>query len=116
QERSRKNADARSAMVGRVVDSYTNIMTVKLFARGDEERSAVRTAIDAQTGAYVNSLRLITGVNAILQTMNSVYLVVTAAIAGWLWSQGGMTPGAVAAGLALALRLSTMSGWVMQTV
>jgi ATP-binding cassette subfamily B multidrug efflux pump len=116
QQRSRRNADARSAMIGRIVDSYTNIMTVKLFARGDAERSAVRGAIAAQTGAYLNSLRLITGVNAILQTMNSVYLVATAAIAGWLWSQGGMSPGAVAAGLALALRLSTMSGWVMQTV
>jgi ATP-binding cassette subfamily B multidrug efflux pump len=116
QARSRRNADARSVMVGRIVDSYTNIMTVKLFARGEAERSAVRDAIAAQTGAYLNSLRLITGVNAILQTMNSVYLVATAAIAGWLWSHGDMTPGAVAAGLALALRLSTMSGWVMQTV
>src|SRR5829696_2464268 len=91
QERSRKNADARSAMVGRIVDSYTNIMTVKLFARGDEERSAVRDAIDAHSRAFLHSLRLITGVNGLLQTMNSVYLVVTAALAGWLWSQGEMT-------------------------
>jgi ATP-binding cassette subfamily B multidrug efflux pump len=116
QERSRKNADARSAMVGRIVDSYTNIMTVKLFARGEEERSGVRDTVAMQTRAFLDSLRLITGVNAILQTMNSVYLVATAAIAGWLWAQGAMTPGTVAAGLALALRLSTMSGWVMQTV
>ena len=116
QERSRRNADARSAMVGRIVDSYTNIMTVKLFARGDEERSAVRDAIAVQTRAFLHSLRLITGVNAILQAMNSLYLVATAAIAGWLWASGEMTPGAVAAALALALRISTMSGWVMQTV
>jgi ATP-binding cassette subfamily B multidrug efflux pump len=116
QVRSKKNADARSAMVGRIVDSYTNILTVKLFARGDEERSAVRDSIATHTLAFLHSLRLITGVNAILQTMNSIYLVATAAIAGWLWASGDMTPGAVAAGLALALRLSTMSGWVMQTV
>jgi ATP-binding cassette, subfamily B, multidrug efflux pump len=116
QERSRKNADARSAMVGRIVDSYTNIMTVKLFARGEEERSAVRAAIATHTEAFLHSLRLITGVNGLLQTMNSLYLVVTAALCGWIWAQGEMTPGAVAAGLALALRLSTMSGWVMQTV
>src|SRR5918997_156540 len=116
QERSRKNADARSAMVGRIVDSYTNIMTVKLFARGEEERSAVRAAIAAHTDAFLHSLRLITGVNGLLQTMNSLYLVATAALCGWIWAQGDMTPGAVAAGLALALRLSTMSGWVMQTV
>src|SRR5215211_115717 len=103
-------------MVGRIVDSYTNIMTVKLFARGAEERSAVRDAIAAQTMAFLHSLRLITTVNALLQILNSTYLVSTAAIAGFLWAQGQMTPGAIAAGLALALRLSTMSGWVMQVV
>jgi ATP-binding cassette subfamily B multidrug efflux pump len=116
QARSRNNADKRSIMIGRIVDSYTNIMTVKLFARGAEERSAVRDAIAAQTRAYLHSLRLITTVNAALQILNSTYLVTTAAIAGWLWAHGQMTPGAIAAGLALALRLSTMSGWVMQVV
>jgi ATP-binding cassette subfamily B multidrug efflux pump len=116
QERSRKNAEKRSILVGRIVDSYTNILTVKLFARGAEERSAVREAVAAHTKAFLHSLRLITGVNALLQILNSTYLVLTAAIAGWLWAQGEMTPGAIAAGLALALRLSTMSGWVMQVV
>jgi ATP-binding cassette subfamily B multidrug efflux pump len=116
QERSRLNAEKRSILVGRIVDSYTNILTVKLFARGAEERSAVREAVAAHTRAFLRSLRLITGVNAALQLLNSAYLVATAAIAGWLWSQGQMTPGAIAAGLALALRLSTMSGWVMQVV
>jgi ATP-binding cassette subfamily B multidrug efflux pump len=116
QERSRNNADKRSILVGRIVDSYTNILTVKLFARGAEERSAVREAIAAHTRAFLHSLRLITGVNAVLQILNSTYLVLTAAIAGWLWAEGQMTPGAIAAGLALALRLSTMSGWVMQVV
>ena len=116
QERSRLNAEKRSILVGRIVDSYTNILTVKLFARGAEERSAVREAVAAHTTSFLRSLRLITGVNAALQALNSAYLVATAAIAGWLWAQGEMTPGAIAAGLALALRLSTMSGWVMQVV
>ncbi len=116
QARSRSNAENRSVLVGRIVDSYTNILTVKLFARGAEERSAVRDAIAAHTRAYLNSLRLITGVNAVLQILNSAYLVATAALAGWLWAHGQMTPGAIAAGLALALRISTMSGWVMQVV
>jgi ATP-binding cassette subfamily B multidrug efflux pump len=115
-ERARNNAEKRSAMIGRIVDSYTNILTVKLFARGDDERSAVREAIAAHTRAFLHSFRLITTVNALLQCLNSAYLVATAAIAGWLWSTGDMTPGAIAAGLALALRISTMSGWVMQTV
>jgi ATP-binding cassette, subfamily B, multidrug efflux pump len=116
QERSRVNAEKRSVLVGRIVDSYTNILTVKLFARSAEERSAVHDAVAAHTRAYLDSLRLITGVNAVLQILNSAYLVATASIAGWLWANGQMTPGAIAAGLALALRLSTMSGWVMQVV
>ncbi|WP_046866341.1 ABC transporter ATP-binding protein [Microvirga massiliensis] len=116
QERSRNNADRRSVMIGRIVDSYTNILTVKLFARSAEERSTVRDAVAAQTGSYLHSLRLITVTNCILQVLNSVYLVSTAAIALWLWSRGFMSAGAIAAGLALALRLSTMSGWVMQVV
>jgi ATP-binding cassette subfamily B multidrug efflux pump len=116
QERSRSNAEKRSIMIGRIVDSYTNILTVKLFARGAEERSTVRDAVAAQTQSYLHSLRLITATNCILQILNSIYLVSTAAIALWLWSRGAMSAGAIAAGLALALRLSTMSGWVMQVV
>jgi ATP-binding cassette, subfamily B, multidrug efflux pump len=116
QERSRSNAEKRSIMIGRIVDSYTNILTVKLFARGAEERSTVRDAVAAQTQSYLHSLRLITATNCILQILNSIYLVSTAAISLWLWSRGAMSAGAIAAGLALALRLSTMSGWVMQVV
>ena len=63
--RSLKVADTRSVSVGRVVDSYTNILTVKLFARGAEERSAVRDAIAAHTRAFLNSFRLITGVDVV---------------------------------------------------
>jgi len=113
---SKASSELRSHVMGRVVDSYTNILTVKLFARSEAERSAVREAIAAHTRAFLNSLRLITGVNATLQVMNSTYLVATAALFGWMWSLGEASPGAVAAGLALALRISTMSGWVMQTV
>jgi len=115
-DRSRINSEKRSVLVGRIVDSYTNILTVKLFARSEAERSAVKEAVAAHTRAFLNSLRLVTGVNAALQVMNSTYLVATAALFGWMWSLGEATPGAVAAGLALALRISTMSGWVMQTV
>jgi ATP-binding cassette subfamily B multidrug efflux pump len=116
QARSLVAADARSALVGRVVDSYTNILTVKLFARASEERSAVREALERHTKAFLDSQRLITGVTGVLSVMNSGLLFSTAGLSLWLWSRGGMTSGEAAAGLALVMRILAMSGWVMQTV
>ena len=116
QQRSLANADARSVAVGRIVDSYTNILTVKLFARAEEERSAVREALFNWTQAFLHSFRLVTGVTAVLSLMNSSLLVATGALSVVLWSRGIMTSGQAAAGLALVMRIMAMSGWVMQTV
>jgi ATP-binding cassette, subfamily B, multidrug efflux pump len=116
QERSLANAEARSVAVGRIVDSYTNILTVKLFARAAEERSAVREALEVWTRSFLASFRLITGVTATLAVMNSLLLVATGALSVWLWSRGQMSSGEAAAGLALVMRILAMSGWVMQTV
>ena len=114
--RSHKVADTRSALVGRVVDSYTNILTVKLFARAAEERSAVRGALAANTQAFLHSLRLNTGVAGLLSIMNSLLLAGTGALSVVLWSHGLMTSGEAATGLSLVMRILAMSGWVMHTV
>jgi ATP-binding cassette subfamily B multidrug efflux pump len=116
QRRSLANAESRSVAVGRIVDSYTNILTVKLFARGEEERSAVRDALATWKNTFLDTLRLITGVTGVLSLLNSILLTVTAGLSILLWSQGRMTSGDTAAGLALVMRLIAMSGWVMQTV
>jgi ATP-binding cassette subfamily B multidrug efflux pump len=114
--RSLTVADTRSALVGRVVDSYTNILTVKLFARGAEERSVVRDAFAAHTQAFLNSFRLITSVTGLLAIMNSALLVATGGLSIVLWTRGLMTSGEAATGLSLVMRILAMSGWVMQTV
>jgi ATP-binding cassette, subfamily B, multidrug efflux pump len=116
QARSLKNAEARSVAVGRIVDSYTNILTVKLFARAEEERSAVRQALDTWTRSFLDLMRLITTVDATLSLMNTSLLFSTAGLCVLLWSRGAMTSGEAASGLALVLRVMAMSGWVMQTV
>ncbi|HEX8666681.1 MAG TPA: ABC transporter ATP-binding protein [Beijerinckiaceae bacterium] len=116
QARSLANAEARSIAVGRIVDSYTNILTVKLFARAEEERSAVRRALDAWTRSFLDLFRLITTVDMMLTVMNSSLIFSVAALSGYLWSRGTMTPGEAATGLALVMRIVAMSGWVMQTV
>jgi ATP-binding cassette subfamily B multidrug efflux pump len=116
QKRSLAASEARSTLVGRIVDSYTNILTVKLFARAAEERSSVRDALERHTAAFLDSHRLITGVMGLQTLMNSALLFSTGALSLWLWSHGAMSSGEAAAGLALVMRILAMSGWVMQTV
>ena len=113
---SHRTADTRSTLIGRVVDSYTNILTVKLFARDREERAAVREAVDVHTKAYLRQFRLVTWTTTLLGLLNSALLVATATASLLLWQRGGMSTGEASAGLALVLRLIAMSGWVMQTV
>jgi ATP-binding cassette subfamily B multidrug efflux pump len=114
--RSEANSLGRSSTTGRIVDAYTNILTVKLFARADAERSAVREALGRWNAAFLNLTRLITGVSVILQTMNSMLVVATAWLCLHLWSLGEMTPGAVAAAIGLVLRLVQMSSWLIHLV
>ncbi|WP_439497751.1 ABC transporter ATP-binding protein [Bosea sp. (in: a-proteobacteria)] len=114
--RSEANSLGRSSTTGRIVDSYTNILTVKLFARADAERSAVRDSLSRWNASFLHLSRLITGVSVILQTMNSMLVVATAWLSLHLWSQGEMTPGAVAAAIGLVLRLVQMSSWLIHLV
>jgi ATP-binding cassette subfamily B multidrug efflux pump len=115
-KRSEANSLGRSSTTGRIVDAYTNILTVKLFARADAERSAVRESLGWWNASFLHLSRLITGVSVILQTMNSLLVVVTAWLCLWLWGQGEMTPGAVAASIGLVLRLVQMSSWLIHLV
>ncbi|MET0605047.1 MAG: ABC transporter ATP-binding protein, partial [Beijerinckiaceae bacterium] len=114
--RSEANSLSRSGATGRIVDSYTNIATVKLFARGDIERSSVREALGRWATTFLDLTRLITGAVTILQTLNSALIVVTIGLSLRLWSDGQMTPGEVAATTAIVLRLVQMSGWVINLV
>jgi ATP-binding cassette, subfamily B, multidrug efflux pump len=114
QARSRATSEDKSALVGCIVDSYTNILTVKLFARADSEKSAVRDAMTRQTASYLYSMRLFTQVKAILILMNTTLIISTGALALWLWGHDAMSAGQVAAGMALTMRIGDMSGWFMQ--
>ncbi|RDJ25332.1 ABC transporter ATP-binding protein [Bosea caraganae] len=115
-KRSEANSLGRSTTTGRIVDAYTNILTVKLFARSDAERSAVRDSLTRWNASFLHLSRLITGVSVILQAMNSLLVVVTAWLCLHLWGLGEMTPGAVAASIGLALRLVQMSTWLIHLV
>jgi ATP-binding cassette, subfamily B, multidrug efflux pump len=109
---ARESSEARSLVMARVVDSYTNIQTVKLFARLTDEDAYVRESIDDHRAAMRRHMRLITRFHFCLTAMNASLLVATAAIGIWLWAQGTVGAGIVAAALPLAWQLANVAGWV----
>ena len=106
-------SEARSSLVGRVVDSYTNIQTVKLFASADREDTYVRDALDYNGSMWRRQQRLITGLETWVGVLNPALLLAMGVLAIWLWSTGAITVGAIALVGALTQRMINMSGWVM---
>jgi ATP-binding cassette subfamily B multidrug efflux pump len=114
--RSTATSEARSVLVGRIVDSYTNILTVKLFAHAEREDGYAQVAFKEQMQKWQASLRLITTMELALSLLNGTMIVATSALALWLWSASAITTGAIATIIALVVRIDTMSGWVMWTI
>jgi len=106
-------ADARSQMTGRIVDSYTNIATVKLFSHSDREERWMRNGMDRFLGTVHSQMRLASTQDIALNILN-VWLVASVAGLGlWLWSQGDVAVGAVAVAVPLAMRMNNMAHWIM---
>ena len=115
-ERSRAVSEMRSNLTGRVVDSYTNILTVKLFSRARDEDAFVREAINQHTGAFRDQTRMITGYVVMLSLMNAALIVSTASLAIWQWNSGRISVGSVAMVLPLSWQITNMAGWVARSV
>jgi ATP-binding cassette, subfamily B, multidrug efflux pump len=115
-ERSTAASEARSMLVGRIVDSYTNILTVKLFAHAEREDSYARGALEEQVAAWQASLRLVTVMDLVLYSLNGVLMVSASGVAIWLWAQNAVSIGAIAAVMSLVLRIIGMSGWILWVV
>src|SRR4029079_216761 len=98
-DRSKQVSEARSWLIGRIVDTYTNILTVKLFARARDEYAYVREAFEEHTGLFYNSLRLNTLFSFCLSTLNAMLVTGTGAMAIWLWIHGKVEVGTVAMAL-----------------
>lgn len=110
---SRLQADARSEMTGRVVDSYTNIMTVKLFAHAGHEATYARHSMRNFLDTVHPQFRLVTGLNSCLDIINGLLLFGVALAGLLLWTNGLVAVGAVAVGVGLVLRLQGMAHWIM---
>jgi ATP-binding cassette subfamily B multidrug efflux pump len=111
-DRSKEVSEARSSLTGRVVDSYTNILTVKLFARPQDEDAYVRDSVDNHTSKFYRSLRLNTLFSFLLSTLNALLVTSTGGLAILLWSQGKVEVGTVAMALPLAWQIVSVAGWV----
>jgi ATP-binding cassette subfamily B multidrug efflux pump len=111
-----EQADARSTMTGRVVDSYTNIQTVKLFAHTDRETLYARESMDGFMKTVYRQMRLVTGLNMTVSLINYSLAFAIAATAIWLWSIHSISTGAIAIAIALALRVNGMAQWIMWEV
>jgi len=113
---SEASSSARSAVTGRVVDSYTNIHSVKMFAHHDREIEYAREAIEKTRSTLQHEMRLYTMMDVALVFLNGLLIV---GVVGWaiaLWVGGTATVGVVAAATALTLRLNAMTGWIMWAV
>jgi ATP-binding cassette subfamily B multidrug efflux pump len=106
-------ADARSLMTGRVTDAYTNIATVKLFSHANREASYARAAMQEFMQTAYAQMRLVSGFEITNHLLSMALLASTAGAALWLWTQGQVSVGAVAAATAMALRLNGISHWIM---
>jgi ATP-binding cassette subfamily B multidrug efflux pump len=116
QKLSADAAEARSTLTGRIVDSYTNMLTVKLFAHTAREEEAARDAMAHQFAAYKASVRNLTTMELVIFALNGVLMVATTGLALWLWSANEVTIGAIAVVTGLVLRLVAMSGWIFWVV
>ncbi|MEO1091618.1 MAG: ABC transporter ATP-binding protein [Pseudomonadota bacterium] len=104
---------ARSSLTGRIVDSYTNIQTVKLFAHAEWEEAYAREALEDHTDKFRDQQRLLVVMELSIWALNGLLIAATAGLALWLWSQGLISVGAIALATGLVIRIVNMSGWIM---
>lgn len=110
---STQQADARSLMTGRIVDSYTNIATVKLFAHTERETDYAKSAMDEFLQTVYRQMRLSSGIEICLSVLNYLLIFSLAALSISLWIDNAISIGAIAIAISLALRLHGMSHWIM---
>lgn len=113
---SADQADARSAMTGRVVDSYTNISTVKLFSHAGREEAYAQESMDMFLEAVHRQMRQVTLFESLVYFNNCVLVFVVSAMSIGFWLTGIVSVGSIAVVIGLSLRINGMSQWIMWEV
>ncbi|MCM2454210.1 ABC transporter ATP-binding protein [Rhizobium sp. CG4] len=113
---AKEQADARSLMTGRIVDSYTNISTIKLFSHAGREEVYARDGMNMFLETVHRQMRKISGFNILIDLNNAFVLFSTASLGLYFWLNGSVTTGAVAVAIGLSMRVNGMSQWIMWEV
>ena len=113
---SMAQADARAQMTGRVVDSYSNIQTIKLFADTLREQGYAKDAMEGFMGTVHRQMRLVTIMSVCLTLLNTALLVGTAGMAISAWYLDAISLGVLAIAIALVMRIRFMSDWILWEV
>jgi ATP-binding cassette subfamily B multidrug efflux pump len=111
-----RQADARSEMTGRIVDSYTNINTIKLFSHTSREASYARDSMNVFLTPVYQQMRLVTWLTFSVQALNYLLVFAIGTMSIWLWTEQAVSIGSIAIAVSLALRLNGMSQWIMWEV
>jgi ATP-binding cassette subfamily B multidrug efflux pump len=109
-------SEARSLLTGRIVDSYTNILTVKLFAHTEGEDAYAKEAISDHLQKLMVELRWITAMEMTQWVLTGMLITGTTGLSLWLWSQGAISLGAIAVTTGLVIRINNMAGWIMWVI
>jgi ATP-binding cassette subfamily B multidrug efflux pump len=115
-KRSTIVSEARSLLTGRIVDSYTNILTVKLFAHTEGEDEYAKEAISDHLQKLKTQLRWITGLEMTQWVLTGMLITGTTGLSLWLWSRGAISLGAIAVTTGLVIRINNMAGWIMWVI
>lgn len=113
---SQQQADARSVMTGRIVDSYTNISTVKLFSHTQREAEYAKDSMNTFLHTVYPQMRLVTWLYSAVWINNAILIFTSTAASIYLWMNNIVTPGDIAIAVSLCLRLNGMSQWIMWEV
>jgi len=110
---SERMSETKSLVTGRIVDAYSNIESVKLFAHGKREEQYALSAMKRQRIRFQRFLRLMTRLTFSLAMLNGFLMIGVIGPAIWLWTLDIVSVGEVAAAAALTIRLNGMTGWIM---
>ncbi|MFT5507601.1 MAG: ATP-binding cassette subfamily B multidrug efflux pump [Hyphomicrobiaceae bacterium] len=113
---SMQQAEHRSMMTGRIVDSYTNIATVKMFAHADREDAYAQTGMTPFLENVHEQMRFVTLLTVTLNILNGLLIFFVSALSIWLWSINAVTTGGIAVAVGLTLRMQGMAHWIMWEV
>ena len=113
--RSKNRAAARAAVTGQVVDTLTNMATVKLFVHSDGEEHYAEEALKGFRKKSIEFAILYVSFRAAIMTLAGLLPILLIGGGIFLWQNGLATPGDIVIAGLLSTRLAQMSGWISFT-